>query len=57
MKNFISAIGAIVLMATFVGLLALGILHHSGALDAHKLHRAITGKLVYPDNLFGGHGR
>ena len=54
MKNFLSAIGAIVLMATFVGLLAIGILHHSGAIDPHKLHRAITGKLVYPDNLFGG---
>lgn len=57
MKNILSAIGAILLMATFVGLLAMGILHHSGAIDPHKLHRAVTGKMQYPDNLFGGHGR
>ena len=54
MKNFFSAIGAILIMAAFVGLLATGILAHSGSIDPHKLYRAVTGKLVYPDNLFGG---
>lgn len=54
MRNFIYGIAAIAMMATFVGLLAIGILHHSGAIDPHRLHQAITGKLNYPDNLFGG---
>ena len=54
MRDFIYGIAAIAVMATFVGLLATGILAHSGAIDPHKLARAVTGKLQYPDNLFGG---
>jgi hypothetical protein len=54
MKNVFSAIGAILIIATALGFLVVGILHHSELLDAHRLHRIVTGQRAYPDNLFGG---
>lgn len=54
MKNFLSGILAVLMMAAFVGLLVVGILAHTGNVDPHRMANAITGKLNYPDNLFGG---
>lgn len=57
MKNILTEIGVGLFAMAIVLFIALAALHHSGAIDPHKLHRAVTGKMQYPDNLFGGHGR
>lgn len=54
MKNFMSTLGAILIMAAMLSLFVAGILAHVEGFDPQRLHQAVTGRLQYPDNLFGG---